>query len=249
MTLFNDAATWQGSILNLGVWETQGDLWMGQNWANNYAHYQNSGTLRKSIGTSTATMDVVFYNSGVIEQLSGVWTFGRNFSLTEGTVLFGIAGDSTFGQINLAGTASLAGRLTARLLNGYVPNRNRTFQVMSYGVVAGSFTDYSGLDVGSGRAFAPVYTSTSLILQSYATNSTGLPTPIILSNPAVNLKGFSFVFTGDPGTNYTVQYSTNLSQSNWSTLLVTNIPVSHAIVTDINVPIGKRFYRVLRSGP
>ena len=247
LTLLNDAATWQGAIINSGVWETQGDLWMGQYWVNNYSSFQNNGTLRKPIGPGTATMDVVFYNQGAIEQLSGIWTFGRNFSLTAGTVLFGLAGDTTFGRINLTGTASLAGRLAARLLNGYVPATNRTFQVMSYGVVAGSFTDYSGLDVGSGRAFAPVYTPTSLTLQTYATNSTALPTPIVLSNPMMDLNRFSFLFTGDPGTTYTVQFSTNLSQTNWSTLLVTNIPVSPATATDTNPAVRNRFYRVLRS--
>jgi hypothetical protein len=190
---------------------------------------------------------VVFYNQGVIEQLSGIWTFGRNFSLTEGTVLFGLAGDATFGQINLTGTASLAGHLAARLLGGYVPATNRTFQVMSYGVVAGSFTDYTGLDVGSGRAFAPVYTPTSLTLQTYATNSIANPTPIVLSNPKRELNAFSFLFTGVPGTNYTVQFSTNLSQPVWGTLLVTNIPVSPAKVTDTNPPAQTRFYRILRG--
>ena len=248
LSLINDAATFQGAIVNLGLWEIQGDLSMGQYYVNNYSSFQNSGTLRKPIGPNTATMDVVFYNSGAIEQLSGIWTFGRNFSLTEGTVLFGLAGDSTFGQINLTGTASLAGHLAARLLNGYVPNTNRTFQVMSYGVVAGTFTDYSGLDVGSGRAFAPAYTATSLTLQTYATNSTSHPTPIVLSNPHQTLSGFTFQFTGDIGRTYTVQYSTNLSTLNWRTLLVTNIPVSLATVTDTNPVVGKRFYRVFLNG-
>jgi len=250
ISIMNDASTYLGAVENQpsGLWEVQGDLSLVQWVVNNFAYFRNSGMLRKSVGAGTATIDVVFSNQGVIEQLSGIWTFGRNFSLTEGTVLFGIAGDSNFGRINLTGTASLAGKLAARLLNGYVPATNRTFQVMSYGVVAGTFTDYSGLDVGSGRAFLPVYTPTSLTLQTYATNSTVNPTPIILSNPTKELSGFSFLFTGDPGTTYTVQYATNLSQPVvWSTLLVTNIPVSPAKVTDPAPAIRNRFYRVSRS--
>jgi len=245
--MMNDAAAYFGAVENQpgGLWEVQGDLSLAQWVVNNFAYFRNSGTLRKPVGAGTATMDIVFYNQGVIEQLSGIWTFGRNFSLTEGTVLFGLAGDSTFGRINLTGTASLAGKLAARLLNSYVPATNRTFQVMSYGVVAGSFTDYSGLDVGSGRAFAPIYTPTSLTLQTYATNSTALPT-IVLFDPKKELNGFSFLFTADPGFTYTVQFSTNLSQSVWSTLLVTNIPVSPAKVTDTNSPARNRFYRVVR---
>jgi hypothetical protein len=249
-SIMNDASTYLGAVENQpgGLWEVQGDLSLVQWVANNFAYFRNSGTIRKPVGTGTATLDVIFHNQGVIEQLSGIWTFGRNFSLTEGTVLFGIGGDSNFGRINLTGTASLAGKLAARLLNGYVPATNRTFQIMSYGVVAGTFTDYSGLDVGSGRAFAPVYTPTSLTLQTYATNLIAQPT-IVLFDPKKESNGFSFLFTADPGFNYTVQFSTNLGQNVWSTLLVTNIPATPARVTDTNPPVLNRFYRVQRSGP
>jgi len=242
LTVRNDAASYGGAIVNSGLWEIQADLTMQQFTPNNYASLQNNGTLRKAAGSGTATLDLVFVNQGTIEQLSGVSIFGRNFSLTSGTVLFGIAGNSTFGRINLSGTASLAGRLAARLLNGYVPPVSNLFQVMSYGVVAGSFSDYSGLDVGSGRAFAPIYTVNSLTLQAYATNSVNAP--IVLLQPAATTNQFTFQFTGNPGTTYTVQYSTNLT--GWNTLLVTNIPVSPARVVDTNAPTRKRFYRVFR---
>jgi hypothetical protein len=246
LSLLNDAATWKGSVVNSGIWETRGDLNMDQYFGNNFSSFQNSGTLRKTTGTGTATMDVVFVNQGIIEQLSGIWTFGRNFSLTEGTVLFGISSDTAFGRINLTGTASLAGKLAARLLGGYVPATNRTFQVMNYGVVAGTFTDYSGLDVGSGRAFAPVYTSSSLTLQTYATSS---ETPIMLSDPAITSNYFTFLFTGEPSKTYTIQYCTNLADPAWSTLLVTNIPVSPARVTDLTSSTSNRFYRVKLGSP
>ena len=45
-----------------------------------------------------------------------------------------------------------------------------------------------------------------------------------------------------------MQYSTNLHIINWSTLLITNIPVSPATVTDAAPVLGKRFYRVFLSG-
>ena len=243
-TLLNDAASYFGSIVNNGLFEVQGDLWMGQYWVNNYSSFQNNGTLRKPLGTSTATMDLVFINQGVIEQLSGIWTFGRNFSLTAGTVLFGFSSDSSFGRINLAGTASLAGSLAARLLNGYVPATNLSFQVMSYGVVAGTFTDYSGLSVGSGRAFAPSYSPSALTLWTYATNSTSSP---VLSGSRHDANGFGFVFTSDAGATYTVQYTTNLAKTSWTTLVVTNVPVSQALIVDPKPTNASRFYRVFRN--
>jgi len=137
--------------------------------------------------------------------------------------------------------------LAARLLNGYQPAVGRTFQVMTYGVVAGTFTDYSGLDVGSSRAFTPVYTSTSLSLVAYATNSPVYGTPIVLSNPRASLKQFSFLFTGDIGKTYVVQYRNDFLHTNWTTLLVTNIPVSPVLVTDTNPAAISRFYRVIAT--
>ena len=239
----NNASTEFGAVENQpgGLWEVQGDLSMSDWYSNNNPYFLNRGTLRKTAGSGTATMDVVFQNQGLVEQLSGIWTFGRNFSLTEGTVLFGLAGDTTFGRINLTGTASLGGRLAATLLSGYVPDTNRTFQVMSYGVVSGNFTNTAGLDVGFGRFFTPLYTPTALILETHATNFIS----IILSAPERELNAFSFFFTGEPGTDYTVQYSENLGQSNWNTLMITNITVSPTKVTDPNGAAAERFYRVV----
>ena len=54
---------------------------------------------------------------------------------------------------------------------------------------------------------------------------------------------FGFTANGLAGQNYTVQYSTTLS--NWSTLLVTNAPVSSFQVLDVNATDSHRFYRVL----
>jgi len=54
------------------------------------------------------------------------------------------------------------------------------------------------------------------------------------------------LFTGDTGVTYTVQFRTNLNQPNWNTLLITNIPVSPAKVSDTYNSAQNRFYRVLR---
>ena len=169
--LQNDAASWQGGILNMpgGVWEIQGDLDMSQEWANDYAYFRNSGLLRRTVGTGVATVGVMFYNQGQIEQLGGSLNFGRNFSLTDGTVTFGIgAGD--FGRINLAGTATLAGRLAVSFLDGYIPPAGASYPVMSWGVVAGTFTNYDGLYTGFGRYLTPVYSAGGLALQTGSTN-------------------------------------------------------------------------------
>ena len=65
-----------------------------------------------------------------------------------------------------------------------------------------------------------------------------------LSRPANNQ--FQFTLGGLAGQNYTVQYSTTLT--NWTTLTITNAPASSFNFTDFNASDTRRFYRVL-SGP
>jgi hypothetical protein len=54
---------------------------------------------------------------------------------------------------------------------------------------------------------------------------------------------FQLLLSGLAGQNYTVQFSTTLT--NWSTLLVTNAPANSFTVVDPNAPGTKGFYRVL----
>jgi hypothetical protein len=57
---------------------------------------------------------------------------------------------------------------------------------------------------------------------------------------------FQFNVTGTAGQNYTIQVSTNLHSTNWSTILVTNSPSMNSFfVTDTNATNPARFYRVL----
>ena len=171
ITVFNNASTLLGAVENQpgGSWDIQGDFLMNQFTPNNYAAFRNRGLLKKSAGTGTASLDLPFYNLGTLKQLSGILDFGRDLSLYAGSVVFGIASNG-FGRINLVGTASLGGNLGVELLGGFIPNSNTTYQVMSYGVSAGAFTNYDGLNVGFGRYFTPVYTPTTLTLQAAGTN-------------------------------------------------------------------------------
>jgi len=54
-----------------------------------------------------------------------------------------------------------------------------------------------------------------------------------------------FLLTGLAGQNYTVQFATDLRLSNWSTLIITNSPVSPFPIVDPAATNASRFYRVL----
>jgi YD repeat-containing protein len=56
---------------------------------------------------------------------------------------------------------------------------------------------------------------------------------------------FQMLLDGVAGQNYTVQTTTNLASTNWSTLLITNAPGSSIQIIDPHATDQVRFYRVL----
>ena len=173
--VLNDGASWTGTIQNSGLWDDQADLPMWRWFNNDYPVFSNSGRLRKSAGTGTSQMDVVFLSEGGIEPLSGVMSFTRGLSTTAGTMTFGLSATSSYGQVAVTGTASVNGGLGARLLNGYIPDPGLSFQVLNAGTLAGTFLNTNGLNVGFGRVMSASYTSASLTLLTAATNGVNHP--------------------------------------------------------------------------
>jgi hypothetical protein len=192
--LWNDGSSWWAKIENLGVWELQGDWDTYQYYNNDNAYFRNYGLLRKAVGTGTASINVPYYNQGNIEQTSGSLNFGRNFSLTDGTVTFGL-GASGYGQINVSGTATLAGRLGVTLLDGFIPASNAVYTVMTHGVRANTFTNYDGLNTGFGRYLTPSYSASALTLTVGVTNrGNTVPGWTTIPNYTI-VEGRSFAFT------------------------------------------------------
>jgi hypothetical protein len=74
--------------------------------------------------------------------------------------------------------------------------------------------------------------------------------PPSLGSPAKLFSGqFQFLLNGMVGQNYTIQMSTNLSFTNWATLLITNNATTNSFnVIDPNATNNQRFYRI-KVGP
>jgi hypothetical protein len=66
-----------------------------------------------------------------------------------------------------------------------------------------------------------------------------------LSQPIKSGAQFQFLVSGWANQNYTVQVSTNLSSTNWNSILVINTPAVQFMVIDPNATTPARFYRVL----
>jgi hypothetical protein len=191
----------------------------------------NFGTLRKSQGTNTTLIDsgITLLNAGTIAALTGSIQFNTTPSFAAGDLEFGIGGTNNFGHISAAGTVGIGGGLSAVLLNGFVPSVGSQFVVLNYGGTNGSFTDFSGLNVGGGVAFTPAVSNTAVTLTVVATNFTAVG-PTIITQPLSQTANFGSTVTlqvGVSGTSPLVyQWSMNNS-------VITN--ATNAILTLTNV--------------
>jgi len=105
-----------------GVWDFQGDGWMGGDSTSGPRAINNAGTIRKSSGTGTTTLGsngsgATFSNTGMIEVNSGTLSFER-FTQTAGSA------DLNGGNLTFSSAAQILGGeiLGSGTINGSVVN-------------------------------------------------------------------------------------------------------------------------------
>jgi hypothetical protein len=199
--------------------------------------FHNAGTLRKSAGTGIGQVSVAFTNAGTIQAYSGLLDFNSSYAATGGTLTYGIGGETDFGRINVAGNAPFTGSLGAVLLNGFRPATNTSFPVMTFASSSGSFADTSGLYVGSGRYFAPVYSATSLSLLTFGTNEVNILTqPQSLTVISPNNATFSVAANGVAPLAYQWRFGGSpIANATGNVLTVTNTQLINAGNYDVVV--------------
>jgi hypothetical protein len=98
---------------------------------------------------------------------AGTLTINGNYTQGSGAVLNiavgGLTPGTQYDQLNVTGTATLAGTLNLSLINGYLLTAGSTFYILNWGSDSGSFSTINGTSQG-GRTFVPVYESTDLKL-------------------------------------------------------------------------------------
>ena len=142
-------------------------------------------------------------------------------------------------DVFLAGS-SCSGFLNWSLVSGALP---ATFTLNSNGEMfgtpnaPGTFNFTVMADDGNGN-------STNRLL-SLTVNQGSQP---VLSQPVWRTNRFQMLLTGTAGQNYTIQTSTNLAGTNWTTLFITNNPATNSfVITDPRATNGHRFYRALKG--
>jgi hypothetical protein len=87
--------------------------------------------------------------------------------------------------------------------------------------------------------------SSAFTNQNFSLTINPFATPPTLGQMSKSGSQFQFAVFGFAGQNYTIQASTNLKSSNWTSLLITNPPVDVFIFAETNATNPARFYRVL----
>jgi len=96
--------------------------------------------LNISAGPGPATISDNFINTGTVSANVGTLDLTGNYSLTNGTVNFGITNLSNFGMATLSGASALAGTLSASFNGGFLPAVNDSWQIINDSSQTGSFS-------------------------------------------------------------------------------------------------------------
>jgi hypothetical protein len=127
----NNNAAQRGRAVNLGLWEMQGDLTLGDWYNNGLETFSNGGIFRKASGAGIGTFNVVLDNAlGTFEVVSGTLRFNRGqqldglFIAQSGAILQFNSGTFNYTELTrLTGPGQY--RLTGGTLQGlldYLPN-------------------------------------------------------------------------------------------------------------------------------
>jgi len=168
LSINNNGTSYTGVIWNAGMWNIQAGLELGAENGDGFTgheFFQNTGSLVINIMVGqVASFQSGLVNGGTVDVESGTLSLSSGSTLeASGTAKFGLNSLTSYGSISQAGSATLAGKLTARLNNGYVPIAVGTsFPVVTYGSAAGTFTitNLPGVAV-----WQPTYGATALSLE------------------------------------------------------------------------------------
>ena len=225
--------------------------------------FYNAGLFRKSSGSGASTVAALpFFNSGVIEPLLGVLSFGDGDLnlLPTGALQFLIRGESApvnYGQLAVSGSVTLGGFLDVGLTNGFVPNAGDSFQIIAWASRQGGFSQANGFNLTNGLYFQGIVNQLGLALVAKTTNVPVATPPTNLASQIVALGDtatFSFSPVGVSPLSYQWSFDgTNLSGQTNATLVIPNVQSNSfgtycAMVTDalkvsntvLRQPVGHR---------
>ncbi|WP_031484953.1 calcium-binding protein [Maridesulfovibrio frigidus] len=120
--------------------------------------------------TGTGEINGTVVNEGTVSpgNSPGLQTVDTYTQASDGTLIMEIGGltagpgeagdiDNGYDQITVNDAASFDGTLDIHLINGFTPTAGQVFDIVNYGSATGNFSTYTGLYIGDGLYFKPVY--------------------------------------------------------------------------------------------
>ena len=118
-------------------------------------------------------------NSGTIDTGTGALTVTNYTQTSTGVLDVEIGGTSQYGQLAVAGIATLGGTLNVAIVDGYFSNVGDAFRILTFGQLFDDFAAMNGLDAGGNNEFAPAYSSAALTLTVMNNNGSTPPNPLL----------------------------------------------------------------------
>ena len=228
LSVMNDGAGWSGMVVNLGVWEMQGDVTVNTYFSSDYAVFGNGGRFRKTAGTGTGVISLPFNNTdGAVEVWSGTLRFDHGqqldglFTAQAGAAIAFNSGTFTYTPATWL-TGGGVFQLTGGALTGlpdFLPNfqllggtvyLSPTYQTNGAivrldlnGATLGGANQVSGvLNFNSGYVSGPLTVSSNAVLNWNGGRFAQGSSLLIQSNAVVNLLTTAEKDLGGPMINY-----------------------------------------------
>lgn len=208
-----------------------------------------AGVLRVSAGG--ALHDAGTVNGQILVGLGGIFYTGDNdgtalinggFELDSGAQLsMNVSGTNSstgYDVLDSTGTVSLAGTLVLNFLNGFAPRAGQSFAFLKFGSLNGSFSQIQLNGVASGFQYEIQTNNNALVL--VALNDGVATSPPLLSIAAAG--GNVSVSWPAAAAGFTLQSSTNLGSTNWTSISTTT--------NQFTAPAsgGSQFFRLFKPG-
>jgi hypothetical protein len=201
----------------------------------------NAGLITKTGTTGTTTFGP-FVNTGTLSVQSGTVNLAGSFTLSGGTLKFGISGATSYGKINFPGTPAFKGNLGVNLNGLYWPTVGSAFNLLNYASKPGIL--FTNTALPPFITWQTNYNSTAFTLTVSARQTNAAPTNLTMSlGGNTNL---SLAWPGDH-TGWELEAQTNSIQAGLSNNWV--IVPGSGLTNEVNFPIslanGSVFFRLL----
>ena len=148
-----------------------------------------SGTLNDS-ATSFTNNGTLSIDTGAAASLAISGNYTQTSTGALNVELGGTTAGTLYDQLNVSGTAVLAGSVNIALINGFTPSSGNTFQIMTFGSVSGTFATYNGTSLSNGLLLlTPSQTATAVTLTTSMAPTADLALGVTAQPAQVTLGG------------------------------------------------------------